>query len=57
MHYCIVCLNARFGWIPFDHILTSPATLKKDGDLNFETIKEKCHQMEFSFSDLTVPVL
>lgn len=58
MHYAIVCLNARFGWIPFDHILYSPATVKEeDRKLNFETLKASCHQMEFSFSDQTVPIL
>ena len=58
MHYAIVCLNARFGWIPFDHILYSSATVKEDQrKMNFETLKASCHQMEFSFSDQTVPIL
>jgi len=58
MHYCIVCLNARFGWIPFDHILYSSGNVKEeDRKLNFETLKVSCHQMEFSFADQTVPIL
>jgi hypothetical protein len=29
MHYCIVCYNARAGWLPFNHQY-SPLALQED---------------------------
>jgi hypothetical protein len=41
LHYSIVCFNARFGWIPFNHLfssMTGGTTTKFENNIDYEDI-------------------
>jgi hypothetical protein len=41
IHYSIVCFNARFGWIPFNHLfssLTGGTSTEFENNINYEDI-------------------
>lgn len=62
MHYCIVCFNARFGWIPFQNLFTSVgATYEDDDTINYEEIRSKlfgqAFDVDFAFSKSTAQSL
>jgi hypothetical protein len=63
IHYSIICFNARFGWIPFQHLFSSIGgkTDEDDLNINYEDIKSSIFKqefdVEFAFSKSTAQVL
>ena len=51
MHYTIVCLNARSGWIPYDHMLGSSLGLSTKDVLDYSNIENTCFRMAFHFNN------
>jgi hypothetical protein len=49
IHYSIICFNARFGWIPFQHLFSSVSGKTDEDDLNidYECIKSSIFKQEF----------
>lgn len=46
VHYCILCFNGRFGWIPFqsfivDHYKNPKRTTKVESALEYKNMKGK----------------
>jgi len=57
IHYAIVCFNARFGWIPFNHLfssLTGGTTTAYENNINYEDITSvlfrQSFEVEFEFT-------
>lgn len=57
MHYTIVCLNARSGWIPYDHMLGSSLGLSTKDVLDYSNIENTCFRMAFHFNNQVVTLL
>lgn len=59
VNYCMVCLNGRFGWVPYNEFLVKKSQEASQGnekiELDYEKIKSKflCMQIdvEFTFSN------
>lgn len=57
LHYLLICLNGRLGWIPFTDVLENPKApeLTKDDPLNFDAITFKkwggSFDLDFDFGD------
>jgi hypothetical protein len=50
LHYSIVCFNARFGWIPFNHLfssMTGGATTKYENNIDYEDITSSLFTQQF----------
>lgn len=50
MHYCIVCFNARFGWIPFQNLFSSVGGSNDEVDsmnIDYENIRNTLFGQEF----------
>lgn len=60
-HYCIVCFNARFGWIPFQNLFASVGGTTADQEIDYENIRSKLagqeFDVDFAFSKSTAQVL
>ena len=46
-HYCIVCFNARFGWIPFQNLFSSVGGTSADSNIDYENIRSRLAGQEF----------
>ena len=64
MHYCIVCFNARFGWIPFQNLFSSVGGQVEDKDsmnIDYENIRSSLigneFDVDFAFSQSTAQTL
>jgi hypothetical protein len=50
LHYSIVCFNARFGWIPFNHLfssLTGSSQSSRDNNIDYENITSSLFKQQF----------
>ena len=63
LHYLLICLNGRLGWVPYTNILQDPEApaITKENVLNFEDISAKTicgrYSLEYEFGEKTASTL